>query len=232
MCNYSTQPQPQQHAPSHSEIEPLLAAAEVPDHPACTEALALAKASLPASVLNHSLRVFLYARRALLLPPGHAAAALAAPSTAPHVIFVACILHDIGIADAHASEPERFEVVGANAAAELLKRHGVDGPAAREAWLAIAMHTSPHVAEGAGGLVTALRLGVRADFGTFAGLEAGVLGDAESHLPRLGVEKELGDAVVGQAVALPSKAPGGSWPSDLVSAKEAEPEWQGVNKAF
>lgn len=231
MCNYSTQPQPQQLAPSHSEIEPLLAAAEVPDHPACTEALALAKSSLPASVLNHSLRVFLYARRALLLPPGPAAAP-AAPSTAPHVLFVACILHDIGIADAHASEPERFEVAGANAAASLLRRHGVDGPAAREAWLAIAMHTSPHVAEGAGGLVTALRLGVRADFGTFAGLGTGVLGDVESHLPRLGVEKELGDAVVRQAVALPSKAPGGSWPSDLVRAKEAEPEWEGVNKAF
>lgn len=228
MCNYSTQPQPQ-HAPSHSEIEPLLAA-EVPDHPACTEALALAKSSLPASVLNHSLRVFLYARRALLLPGP--AAALAAPSTAAHVLFVACILHDIGIADAHASEPERFEVAGANAAASLLRRHGVDGPAAREAWLAIAMHTSPHAAEGAGGLVTALRLGVRADFGTFDGLGAGVLGDAESHLPRLGVEKELGDAVVRHAVGLPSKAPGGSWPSDLVRAKEAEPEWEGVNKAF
>lgn len=224
MCNYSTQPQPQ-HAPLSSDVAPLLAA-EVPDHPACTEALALAKSSLPASVLNHSLRVFLYARRALLLP---GPAALAAPSTAHHVLFVACILHDMGIADAHASEPERFEVAGANAAASLLKRHGVDGQAAREAWLAIAMHTSPHVAEGAGGLVTALRLGVRADFGTFAGLGAG---DVEGRLPRLDVERELGDAVVRQAVALPSKAPGGSWPRDLVRAEEAEPEWKGVNKAF
>lgn len=108
----------------------------------------------------------------------------------------------------------------------------MDGDAAREAWLAIAMHTSPHVAEGAGGLITALRLGVRADFGTYDGLGAGVLGEAEGRLPRLGVEKELGDAVVKQAVALSSKAPGASWPRDLVRAKEAEPEWEGVNKAF
>lgn len=88
--------------------------------------------------------------------------------------------------------------MGANLAAPLLKRHGVDGGAAREAWLAIAMHTSPHVAEGAGGLVTALRLGV---------------------------ERELGDAVVRQIVAVSSKAPSGSWPCDLLRAKEAEPEW-------
>lgn len=33
-------------------------------------------------------------------------------------------------------------------------------------------------------------------------------------------------------MGLPSKAPGGSWPRDLVRAKEAEPEWEGVNKAF
>lgn len=229
MCNYSTQPQPQ-HAPSLSDAEPLLAA-EVPDHPVCTEALALAKSSLPASVLNHSFRVFLYARRALQLRDP---AAFAGPSAAagPHVLFVACILHDIGIADAHASDPERFEVAGANAAASLLARHGVEDAAAREAWLAIAMHSSPHVAEGAGGLVTALRLGVRADFGTYDGLGAGALGEAEARLPRLGIERELGDAVVRQAVALRSKAPGGSWPRDLVRAKEAEPEWEGVNRAF
>lgn len=237
MCNYSTQPQPQpQHAPPFSEAEPLLAA-EVPDHPACAEALALARSSLPPSVLNHSFRVFLYARAALLLPGGPAAppaaVAPAPPPTAPHVLFVACILHDIGAADALASEPERFEVAGANAAASLLTRHGVDGPAAREAWLAVAVHTSPHVAEGAGGLAAALRLGVRADFGSYAGgLGEDVLGGAGARLPRLGVERELGDAVVRQAVGLPSKSPGGSWPRDLVRAKEAEPEWEGVNKAF
>lgn len=226
MCNYSTQPQPQ-HASSPSDIEPLLA--EVPEHPACTEALALAQSSLPASVFNHSFRVFLYARRALLFPAGPA---LVAPSTAPHVLFVACLLHDIGTAEAYAADPERFEVAGANVAASLLRKHGVDGEAAREAWLAIAMHTSQQVAEGAGGLVTALRLGVRADFGIYDGLGADALCETEGRLPRLGVEKDLGDAVARHAVAVPSKAPGGSWPRDLVRAKEAEPEWEGVNKGF
>lgn len=228
MCNFSTQPQPHHHSTTFSDIEPLLAA-EVPKHPACAEALALARSSLPTSVFNHSFRVFIYARRALPRV-AFSTAAFAAPPIAPHVLFVACILHDIGIADAYKADPERFEVAGAYVAASLLGRHGADDHEAREAWLAVAMHTSPHVAEGAGGLVKALRLGVRADFGTYDDLVPTVF--AEHRLPRLGVEKELGDAVVKQAVALPSKAPGGSWPRDLVRAKEAEPEWQGVNKAF
>lgn len=227
MCNYSAQPQPQ-NATSFSDIEPLLAA-EIPDHAACTEALALARSSLPASVFNHSFRVFIYARRALPHLADSTTAAAAAPYVAPYILFVACILHDIGIADAYKADPERFEVVGANVAASLLRRHDVDVSSVREAWLAIAMHTSPQVAEGAGGLVKALRLGVRADFGTYIGPE---LGEVDDFLPRLGVEKELSDAVVKHAVALPSKAPGASWPQDLVRANEAEPQWEGVNKAF
>ncbi|KAG8167931.1 hypothetical protein KVR01_003620 [Diaporthe batatas] len=233
MCNFSTQTQPQpqpqaQDAAWFGDIEPRLAA-ETPQHPACTEALVLAQ-SLPVSVFNHSYRVFIYARRALSRPAGPAAA-FTAPPVAPHVLFVACILHDIGIADAYRADPERFEVAGANVAASLLRRHGVDVTSVREAWLAIAMHTSPHVAEGAGGLANALRLGVRADFGTYDHLGPSVFG-GEGCLPRLGVEKELGDAVVEQALAFPSKAPGGSWPRDLTRAKEAEPECDGINKAF
>lgn len=229
MCNYSTQPQPQ-GATSFSDIEPLFAA-EIPQHPACTEALALARSSLPTSVFNHSCRVFICARRALPDLADPTAAFITAPPIAPNVLFVACILHDIGIADAYRADPERFEVAGANVAASLLRRHGVDANSIREAWLAIAMHTSHHIAEGAGGLVRVLRLGVRADFGIYDGLEAGVL-FGEGSLPRLDVEKDLGDAVVKQALEFPSKAPGGSWPHDLLQAKEAEPEWEGVNKAF
>ncbi|ROW13189.1 hypothetical protein VPNG_04833 [Cytospora leucostoma] len=204
--------------------------AEVPDHPACAEALALAQSSLPASIFNHSLRVSLYALRHS--PTETSKASFVAPSAAPYALFVACILHDIGAADAVAGDhSQRFEVAGADVAASLLKRHGVGDEVVREVWLAIAMHTSPHVAEGAGGLVRVLRLSVRADFGTYA-IDETVVNETEHQLPRLDVEKELGDAVVRQALLLPSKAPGGSWPADLTRAHAAEPEWDGINKAF
>jgi hypothetical protein len=54
----------------------------------------------------------------------------------------------------------------------------------------------------------------------------------DEELPRLDIEKELGDAVVRQALDRPEKAPPASWPGDLVRATKEDPEWEGVNKAF
>lgn len=54
----------------------------------------------------------------------------------------------------------------------------------------------------------------------------------ESDFARDGIEKCLGDAVVEQAKEKPEKAPAVSWPNALLSAALAEPEWDGVNKAF
>lgn len=80
-------------------------------------------------------------------------------------------------------------------------------------------------------------MGVRADFGILDLQDTQLLDEdgvreLERLLPRLEVEKELGDVVVQQARMTRSKAPGGSWPGDLLRAAEADPEWNGVNKAF
>lgn len=207
---------------------------QIPPHPACDEALTTASLHLPPSIFNHSARVFLYALTALHLPnplPG-------APAIInPHVLFVACILHDIGAAPFLARSEQRFEVAGANHAATLLRNHGISDELVREAWLAIAMHSSPHIAEGAGGLVRVVRLAVKADFNAVAEELRPLLSDeqvrqTEEWLPRMGVEVELGDAVVDQARRLRTKAPGGSWPGDLLTAADADPEWKGVNRNF
>lgn len=206
---------------------------QIPPHPACDEALTTASLHLPPSIFNHSVRVFLYALTALRLPnpfPG-------APAVDSPVLFVACILHDIGTAPFLARSEKRFEVAGANYAAALLRKHAISDELIREAWLAIAVHSSPHIAEGAGGLVRVVRLAVKADFNAVAEELRPLLSDervrqTEEFLPRLGVELELGDAVVDQARQVRTKAPGGSWPGDLVRAADAEPEWKGVNKNF
>ncbi|KAK3341859.1 hypothetical protein B0T25DRAFT_511291 [Lasiosphaeria hispida] len=217
---------------------PAAVRALVPAHAACAEALTLAKTSLPASLLYHSFRVYLYAQAFARLfhndndPP--------APDSAPAaVLFVACILHDVGTAAAHDAVPERFEVVGADVAARVLRAHGFPEAAVRDAWLAMALHTSPGIAERLGGTVRAVRLAVRADFGSYPAPRPETLpGGAEAmnmirwKLPRLEIEKDLGDAVVRQAALDPLKAPPASWPGDLLRAKRAEPEWQGVNKGF
>ncbi|VBB71407.1 Putative protein of unknown function [Podospora comata] len=228
----------------------------IPAHPVCTQALAVAKSILPASILYHSLRVYFYATAFMrlfedLLPPdAHYAPSIRStmaseydnptpsctPRAAPHVLFVACILHDIGTASTYNDVPERFEVVSADVAENLLRAHGIPEKEVRDAWLAMSLHTSPGIAERLGGTVRALRLGVRADFGSypppppeFIDTWADVI---RWQLPRLEIEKELGDAVCEQGIQNPQKAPGGSWPGDLVRAKRDNPDWEGVNRGF
>ncbi|KAK3329117.1 hypothetical protein B0H66DRAFT_507612 [Apodospora peruviana] len=239
----------------------------MPSHPACAEALALAKSSLPPSILYHSFRVFLYAQAFLRLDHqeddfsegstdrDHGPAA-AITTTAgvmegripDHVLFVGCILHDVGTASQYDAIPERFEVVGADVAARLLRNHtntaagqsdstvNVHEIHVRDIWMALALHTSPGIAERMGGTVRAVRLAVRADFGSYPppSVES-IIPDTNVvrwGLPRLEIEKELGDAVVRQAVRDRQKAPKASWPGDLVRARDEDPDWDGVNKGF
>ncbi|OIW30935.1 hypothetical protein CONLIGDRAFT_574907 [Coniochaeta ligniaria NRRL 30616] len=216
----------------------------IPDHPACKEALGVVRASLPASVVNHCLRVFLYAHafseRKEDKP--EEVSPIAAMPVKAHVLFVACIYHDLGVAAAFDEAGERFEVSGADAAARLLRRYGEDEASIREAWLAISVHSSHGIANRMGGMVRALWWAVGVDFGAFPVPDLGVLGAelasssgwdvVEKELPRLGVAKDLGDAVVRQCLHRPEKAPPNSWSALMLRAKKEEPDWDGVNKAF
>lgn len=220
----------------------------VPNHPACAEALSIARSSLPASILYHSLRVYLYAQAFIRLfqdnqPQDNTAEPGSSSMTTSHILFVACILHDAGVGVSHDAVPERFEVVSADLAARVLRAHGdargTSEAVVRDAWLAMALHTSPGIAERLGGTARALRLAVRADFGSYPPPPPDALpGGADTadtirwKLPRLEIEKDLGDAVVRQALGEPLKAPGGSWPGDLLRAKREDPTWEGVNKGF
>ncbi|KAK4170886.1 hypothetical protein QBC36DRAFT_110916 [Triangularia setosa] len=228
----------------------------MPPHPVCTEALSIAKSALPASILYHSLRVYFYAAAFMRLfedtlpDDAHYAPSICSSLTSetaestpgciarapPHVLFVACIFHDIGTASTYDTVPERFEVVSADVAAQLLRSHGVPEKEVRDAWLSMSLHTSAGIAERLGGTVRALRLGVRADFKSYPPPPSELIDNwAEVirwQLPRLEIEKELGDAVCEQATQNPQKAPGGSWPGDLVRAKRDDPDWEGVNRGF
>lgn len=155
-------------SPGHGGTITAAVRALIPSHPACAEALALAKSSLPASILYHSLRVFLYAQAFLAIFQDADSVTVVLPSTAdtaaPNataaggglttnprsasvVLFVACILHDVSTAADYDDVPERFEVVAADAAVKVLLAHGFPAATARDAWMAMALHTSPGIAE-------------------------------------------------------------------------------------
>lgn len=79
--------------------------------------------------------------------------------------------------------------------------------------MAIALHTSPGIGERIDPLARLVVLAVRMDFASHIRdkLHAQEYsGEIKSYVPRLEIEKVLGDAVVEQAVKIPEKAPAAS----------------------
>ncbi|KAF7972060.1 hypothetical protein HWV62_19209 [Athelia sp. TMB] len=202
----------------------------IPEDDMSKAAYDLAVANLPPAIVNHSIRVYIYT-----LALAQKQKSIYSTSPELPLLFVACILHDIGTSSSF-DGPHRFEIEGGDAAVAHLTKYGVSEAAAHQVWQAIALHTSPQIAERIGELPRLVRAGVLRDFGRVAFGEEkehdGREQELEAQYPRLEAEKVLGDAVAEQAVKNPAKAPMASWPGVLLQAKLADPEWRGVNKAF
>src|ERR1700712_5800346 len=84
----------------------------------------------PAVIYNHTVRSYLFARELVMangLPDDHD----------DELLFLTCILHDLGATD-HANGDQRFEVDGADAAARFLHERGVQEDRVTTVWQAIA----------------------------------------------------------------------------------------------
>ncbi|TKA23126.1 hypothetical protein B0A50_07156 [Salinomyces thailandicus] len=201
----------------------------VPSDEVSTSAYDNASRELLKPILNHSLRVFLFAKA--LAAREHSD--WASPRRLP-LLFAACIYHDMGTS-CGAHSPSRFEVEGADAAERDLRSLSVSETDAHEVWVAIALHTSPHIAERISSLARLVRLAVLMDFKRKDALTLTTeeeVAEFEGLFPRLEAEQVLGDAVVQQALKRPEKAPAASWAGVLLKSKLENPDWEGVNKAF
>jgi hypothetical protein len=176
-----------------------------------TAALELATAHELPSVLNHSIRTHAYA----LLHAEKLDLEVDA-----ELLFVACVLHDLGASDAF-DGPQRFEVEGADAAAALMAEYDRSAAEIDAVWQAIALHTSPGIVERRGPVPHLTRLGVRTDFFTIE-IPDELRAVTEREYPRLGLDHELGNAIVAQALKQPAKAFPSSWTSDLVREHKAQ----------
>lgn len=160
------------------------------------------------AIAHHSVRSFLFAR-------------LLAPQLGIHagrdfdeeLLFLSCVLHDVGLSTL-ARKNTRFEVDGADRAAEFLTDQGMEAPQVDAVWEAIALHNTYVIAERKGALASLTYQGVAMDFG-------GVLGLPEPHLaavpteigavihdayPRFDMTTSLLDAVADHAAADPRNA--------------------------
>ncbi|MCX4725625.1 HD domain-containing protein [Streptomyces sp. NBC_01306] len=172
------------------------------------------------SVFNHSARTYLFARLVA------ARLGLAAGRDYDDdLLFAACAMHDLGVAS-DGPHRERFEVEGADRAAEFLMQQGTSTADADQVWQAIALHTSPGIAERRGTLCVLVREGVALDFGGPLGARhVDAVTDEQADAvhtayPRLEMVRSLTDAIVAQAAKDPKNAPRYSIPGELLRERD------------
>jgi HD superfamily phosphodiesterase len=81
----------------------------------------------------------------------------------PELLYVGAMFHDMGLTHQHASTNERFEVDGANAARDFLRRHGITPADIDLVWTAIALHTTPGVPQHMHPVIALVTAGVEMD---------------------------------------------------------------------
>jgi len=174
------------------------------------ETLALVAGAQEVAIAHHSARTLRYALAIAELENER--------DVEPDLLFHACLLHDIG-ASSLPTGTQRFEVEGADIAADTVVGHGYTQAQTEKVWQAVALHTSPHIAERMGSLTRLVRLGVRADFGDNL-IDAELRRQTEADLPRLDVERVLSRVVVEACLVDPRRAPAASWPNALLAAHQ------------
>ncbi len=129
----------------------------LPAGPLARAALDLAQQTESSLVADHSIRSFLFAR---LLASRDGSVGDAAYDE--NLLFAACTMHDLGLGTS-ARGKERFEVEGADLAADLLRHYGVATADVDRVWEAIALHSSIGIADRRGLLTSLTHKGVFTD---------------------------------------------------------------------
>ncbi|MER5295625.1 HD domain-containing protein [Streptomyces pharetrae] len=190
----------------------------LPDTPIARRALALVRDTESTATANHSIRAWLFAR----LRADHEGA-VPGRDYDPQLLFLACVLHDIGLTEA-GDRHQRFEVDGADTAAEFLTAQGLPAPDVDAVWEAIALHTSPGIAERRGPLCALVHRGTGMDFGLGTECVDDATG-ARIHAayPRLSMATTLTDEIVAQARRRPEKAPHFTVAGELLRERSTPP---------
>jgi hypothetical protein len=81
----------------------------------------------------------------------------------PELLYVGAMFHDIGLTEQYRNSMLRFEVDGANAARDFLRKYEVPESSVEMVWDAIALHTTPGIPEHKKAVVTLVTAGVEMD---------------------------------------------------------------------
>src|ERR1700683_1372302 len=127
---------------------------DIPDTKLAWEVTEFVRDTEPALLFHHSSRVYCW---------GALAGKHRGLKCDRELLYAGAMFHDVGLATAHSSAHERFEVDGANAAREFLRRHGIVQSDIDTVWTAIALHATPGIPQHMHPVVALVTAGVEMD---------------------------------------------------------------------
>src|SRR3984957_16752343 len=114
----------------------LISGIRVPDSKLAGEITEFIRDTEPNLLFNHSSRVYFF---------GALAGQRRGFKFDAELLYAGAMFHDIGLVSSYSSDADRFEVDGANAARDFLRRHNISERDIDHVWTAIALHTTPGI---------------------------------------------------------------------------------------
>jgi len=154
-----------------------------PDTAVCLAARDLAHDHSPPFLFNHVMRSFEFGRLG-----GTAQGA----RFDEEMLYLGAVLHDLGLVEAFVGK-DRFEIDGADAAADFLSRQGYDDRKIATIWDAIALHTTLGIPQRKAPEIALVQLGAGIDIGAIprAMLAPDSVEIILSEYPRLGFKRAM-----------------------------------------
>ncbi|MEW6435804.1 MAG: HD domain-containing protein [Pseudomonadota bacterium] len=131
-----------------------IAGVRIPDSKLAREVTELVRDTESELLFNHSSRVYYF---------GALAGRRRGLSFDPELLYTGAMFHDMGLTHQHGSQHDRFEVDGANAARDFLRRHNIAQSDIDLVWTAIALHTTSGIPQYMHPLVALVTAGVEMD---------------------------------------------------------------------
>jgi HD domain len=126
----------------------------IPDSKLAHEVMELVRDTESPLLFDHSSRVYYF---------GALAGKHRGLKFDPELLYTGAMFHDMGLTHQHRSPNERFEVDGANAARDFLRRHGIAQQDIDIVWTAIALHTTPGIPRHMHPVIALVTAGVEMD---------------------------------------------------------------------
>jgi len=136
-----------------------IAGIKIPDSKMAKDLTELIRDKEPDLLYHHSRRVYLF---------GALTGQRKGLAYDPELLYVGAMFHDIGLTEQYRDSMLRFEVDGANAARDFLRKYGVPESSVEMVWDAIALHTTPGIPEHKKAVVALVTAGVEMDVLGFA----------------------------------------------------------------